>query len=67
MKQGTGNKSNSASKIEPVSTAINPGAVAQIGAHVGEARAVESLNQGRGYKAPPIGSTSYPSGSQGKH
>lgn len=67
MKQGSGNKSDSGRKREPTSTAINPGAVAQIGAMVGEARAVETLNQGRGYKAPSIGSTTYPSGSQGKH
>lgn len=67
MKQGTGNKSKSAQKVEPRSTAINPGAVAQIGAHVGEARAVERMNQGRGYKAPSIGGSNYPSGSQGKH
>lgn len=67
MKQGSGTKSNSARKIEPRSEAINPGAVSQIGNHVGEARAVEQMNQGRGYKAPPIASNSYPCGSQGKH
>lgn len=67
MKQGRANPSGAAGqKREPIPHAISPAAVSEIGIH--QVRTVPvSLDQGRGYKAPPIASTYHPSGSQGKH
>lgn len=66
MKQGKASSSGSgAQKREPISHAVNPGAVSQIGAHVGRARAVEPLYKGRGVEAPaPKAMTVHKSGSQ---
>ena len=46
----------SAPKVEPKARAMSPGAVSQLGAHVGRQRAVEPLVAGPGYK-PPVGPT----------
>ena len=68
MKQGRASKSGLISqKREPISHAVDPGAVDQLGQMVGVARAVEVLYEGRGYKAPMAGYTYHKSGSQGKH
>ena len=68
MKQGQASNSGPGErKREPISHAVNPGAVSELGNHVGTRRAVETLYRGHGYKAPMSGSQVHPSGSQGKH
>lgn len=67
MKQGTANNTHSATKQEPDSRGVNPGYAVQLGTHVGTARAVEPMYEGRGLKAPMVSETCHPSGSQGKH
>lgn len=67
MKQGSGRTTDSARKVEPKSMGINPGAVSQIGNHVGPPRAIEPMHEGRGLKAPMVGTTQHHTGSQGKH
>ena len=68
MKQGRATHSGSAStKTEPISHAVSPGAVDQLGQKVGQARAVEQLYQGRGLEAPMKSETTHKSGSQGRH
>lgn len=67
MKQGRAPTKMGPMKREPISRAVSPGAVSQIGAKVGEARAIKSLDAGRGYKAPAIRGGSHKSGSQGRH
>ena len=68
MKQGQATSSHSGStKQEPVSKAVSPGAVSQMGNHVGPAQAVKALYEGRGLKAPMVSETCHPAGSQGKH
>lgn len=67
MKQGSGTSKSGSTKVEPKPRAVNPGAVNQLGNHVGPARAVENLYEGRGLKAPMAGETQHKSGSQGKH
>lgn len=67
MKQGTGNNSASGQKREPISRAISPAAVSEIGikqVHTGPA---PSLVEGRGYKAPLGTSSTHKCGSQGRH
>lgn len=68
MKQGqASNNGNSGQKREPISHAVSPCAVDQLGNHVGTRRAVEQLYEGHGYKAPMgKGTTVHPSGTQGK-
>jgi len=66
MKQGSGNSTSSAHKTEPKSMGISPKGVAQIGIAV-DPRAVESVHEGRGLKAPMASSTIHHGGSQGKH
>lgn len=66
MKQGTGNNSMGRRKIEPISHAISPAGVSQIGETV-DKRAIENFNKGRGYKAPMSGHQIHHSGSQGRH
>lgn len=66
MKQGTGHTTSTAHKTEPVSTAINPAAVAEIGVHQVRHTQVP-MYEGRGLKAPMVGSTIHHCGSQGKH
>ena len=68
MKQGRASSSGPGEqKREPISKAVNPAGVAQLGEHVGTRRAVETLYQGHGYKAPSSGSQVHHCGSQGKH
>jgi hypothetical protein len=76
MKQGRADRSGPADrKIEPRSTAINPGGVDAMGqvfgnhasdGHITNARYGTPLDAGRGYSAPGIGTTVHKSGSQGK-
>jgi len=75
MKQGRASSSGPAShKREPNSKAVNPAFPGQIGLQygnhsdegMGRSPAV-SAHQGRGYKAPAIGTAIHHSGSQGKH
>ena len=76
MKQGSGHSTNSARKVEPRVTAINPKAVSQIGQalgnHVMESnRALdprESMHAGRGFTSPKDdGRTIHHGGSQKRH
>lgn len=66
MKQGSGNSTASAQKREPIAHAVSPGAVSEIGIHQVRSASVP-LYQGRGLEAPMQGTTSHPTGSQGKH
>jgi hypothetical protein len=67
MKQGQAPKVEASHKVEPKSQAVNPGWAAQLGEMVGNRRAIEHMDAGRGFKAPAIKSGSSNSGSQGKH
>lgn len=52
-------------KVEPMSRAVNPAAVAEIG--IDESRTTSlPLYQGRGLEAPMVGTTVYEHGSQGR-
>lgn len=67
MKQGTSNSQSGSRKQEPVSRAVDPGYAAQLGNVVGTRRAVETMYEGHGYKAPTGGGTTvHKGGSQGK-
>lgn len=66
MKQGSGHTTSSAHKTEPVSKAVNPGAVGEIGTQVVRHTSLP-LYEGRGLKAPMQGCTVHNCGSQGKH
>lgn len=66
MKQGSGSSSVGDTKREPISHAVDPGGVSQIGNAV--ARNPSPLYAGRGFTAPaPTACTTHQSGSQGKH
>lgn len=66
MKQGQASSSHTGStKVEPVSTKVNPGGVSEIGAHV--AMNPSPVFEGRGVRAPMAGTTIHHTGSQGKH
>jgi hypothetical protein len=67
MKQGQAPKVVASQKVEPKPQAVNPGWTAQLGEMVGNRRAIEHMDAGRGFKAPGIRSGSSNSGSQGKH
>ena len=74
MKQGTANSRMGSQKVEPMSKAINPGAVADMGNMKGNHADTGDMpfhstpmDAGRGYRAPAIGSTTHKGGSQGKH
>ena len=68
MKQGRATTSMVGStKTEPVSKAVSPGAVSRMGNMVGPGTKSEPLYEGRGLKAPIVGTTSHKAGSQGKH
>jgi hypothetical protein len=76
MKQGQASRSGPADrKVEPSPKAVNPGAVSYLGNKMGNHTTDDgdfslnatSWNAGRGYRAPGIGATTHPSGSQGKH
>lgn len=72
MKQGRASHSGSGStKTEPVSRAVSPGAVSQMGNMIGNHSESgthrvhhEKLFEGRGLKAPMAGTTVHKSGSQ---
>lgn len=70
MKQGKATTSTMGStKQEPISRAVNPEAVAEMGAketRIGRASSVP-LYEGRGLKAPMSGTQTHQRGSQGKH
>lgn len=66
MKQGRATTSNVESvKREPIPHAVDEGAVSEIGLQTGAPR--QQLYEGRGYKAPMVGTDTHPGGSQGKH
>ena len=67
MKQGQASTSKvGATKVEPVSHAVDPAAVAELGIH--EVRTTSlPLYEGRGLQAPMVGSTTHKGGSQGKY
>lgn len=77
MKQGRATHSGTAStKVEPVSRAVSPAAVSQIGVKQGNHASdgggtikvhTPPLYQGRGLKAPMVGTKSHKSGSQGSY
>ena len=68
MKQGSATHSGSgATKPETKPTAVSPAAVSRIGIAQSPTTQPVQMYQGRGLKAPMVGSTSHPSGSQGKH
>lgn len=67
MKQGQATESRSGStKTEPVSKAVNPAYVAQIGIKERNVTSVP-MYEGRGLKAPLASSTTHKSGSQGRY
>ena len=69
MKQGRATHSSMAStKVEPVSKAVNPAAVADIGVsqHYAKGNGPIPLYEGRGLKAPMVGTTTHKAGSQHK-
>lgn len=73
--QGRADRSGpGAQKIEPRSQGINPGGVSQIGTSIGDHSEKgdtnyrgESVDAGRGYRAPGIGSKTHKGGSQGSY
>ena len=66
MKQGSGNSSHSAGKVEPKSRGMNPAAVADIGIQQVRTTSIK-MHEGRGIEAPKAASTIHHCGSQGKH
>lgn len=67
MKQGQANSSGMAgTKREPIAHAVNVAAVADIGIQQVRANSLP-LYEGRGLEAPMQGTTTYETGSQGKH
>lgn len=67
MKQGQATTSRVGStKQEPRSQAVNPGAASSIGLQEVRTRS-EPLYEGRGLKAPMVGTSIHKCGSQGKH
>lgn len=65
MKQGRATTSMVGStKTEPVSKAVNPGAVSRMGNMVAPGTKPEQMYEGRGLKAPMKSVTTYPKGSQ---
>lgn len=67
MKQGHATESRSGStKTEPISKAVNPAYVAQLGIKERNITAVP-MYEGRGLEAPKVTSTNHKSGSQGRY
>lgn len=67
MKQGSASSSKTAStKVEPISRAVSPAAVSELGIHQVRTTSVP-LYEGRGLSAPMVGTTIHHNGSQGKH
>lgn len=68
MKQGQATHSGSGStKIEPISTAINPAYAGEIGVQMHRPEDRSPMSEGRGLKAPMVSTTQHHAGSQGKH
>lgn len=76
MRQGRADSSGPrGQKVEPRSTAVNPGGVANIGSAQGNHTTdndgfkpnITPVDAGRGYSAPPIGGRCHKGGSQGKY
>lgn len=68
MKQGkASNSSVGATKQEPKSRAVDPGAVSQIGGAQGRMANIKPIYEGRGLQAPMVKQTTHSKGSQGKH
>jgi hypothetical protein len=65
MKQGEATRSVTEVKTEPKPQVINPAWAGQYGNAV-DPKAVEHMHAGRGFKSPPIGSTTHQCGSQGR-
>lgn len=65
--QGSGNSSDGGRKREPISHAISPAAVSELGIH--QVRTVpQPMHEGRGFTAPqPAGVSTHHCGSQGRH
>ena len=67
MKQGRATTSFVGStKTEPVSRAVNPETVSEIGIHQVRHTSLP-LYEGRGLQAPMVSETTHKSGTQGKH
>lgn len=67
MKQGRATTSLVGStKVEPVSKAVNPAYVAELGIDESRIKSIP-MYEGRGLKAPMVSETSHHCGSQGKH
>lgn len=68
MKQGRASSSGMGStKVEPMSKAVDVGAVSEIGIRQVHINSRPNLDAGRGYKAPMASSSIHHCGSQGKH
>lgn len=74
MKQGRATVTGSDRKVEPRSTAVNPGYAGNIGLVQGShadcgdfTPQITPMDAGRGYSAPAIGTTTHRTGSQGRH
>lgn len=70
MKQGRATHSSSGStKVEPTSHAVNPGYPADLGnqQRYAKGNGPIPMYEGRGLKAPMVGTTSHKAGSQGHH
>ena len=68
MKQGQASQSKMGStKTEPVSKAVDPGAVSRMGIEQSPFTTTKSMYEGRGLKAPMVGQTNHNAGSQGRH
>ena len=70
MRQGQATTSSMGStKVEPKSMAISPAAVADIGIaqRYAPGNGPIPLHEGRGLKAPMVGTTTHKAGSQGHH
>lgn len=68
MKQGKATTSSIGStKQESISRAVSPGAVSRMGSAMSPQTKPEQMYEGRGLKAPMVGTTSHKAGSQGKH
>lgn len=67
MKQGQASTSGMGStKREPIAHAVSVPAVSEIGVHQVRHTSIP-IYEGRGLEAPMQGTTSHPTGSQGKH
>lgn len=66
MKQGQGRTTDSGQKREPISHAVSPAAVSEIGIHQVRGTSLP-LYEGRGLEAPHAATTIHHCGSQGKH